>query len=149
MFKGAHTPVSGGWKGRFAGPLARRVRSNDHLVNADPMGAQAAVLQALLSRAATTVFGKDHGLGDVAKIQDPVSQARAFREAVPVRDYEGLKPYVERAVAGEPDVLWPGLPKYFCKTSGTTSGAKYIPLTEDSLPNHIGAARRALLDMLA
>ena len=149
MSKGAHTPVSGGWKGRFAGPWARRVRSKDHLVNADPMGAQAAVLQALLSRAATTVFGKDHGLADVAKIQDPVAQARAFQEAVPVRDYEGLKPYVERAVAGEPDVLWPGLPKYFCKTSGTTSGAKYIPLTEDSLPNHIGAARRALLHHVA
>ena len=70
-------------------------------------------------------------------------------EAVPVRDYEGLKGYVERVVAGEHDVLWPGLPKYFCKTSGTTSGAKYIPLTEDSLPNHIGAARRALLHHVA
>ena len=66
-----------------------------------------------------------------------------------MRDYEGLKPYVERVVAGETDVLWPGLPKYFCKTSGTTSGAKYIPLTEDSLPNHIGSARRALLHHIA
>lgn len=149
MSKGEHTPGNGGWKGRFAGPWARRVRSKDHQVNADPARAQAAVLQDLLSQAAETAFGKDHGLGDIANIQDPLDQAAAFKAAVPVRDYEGLKPYVERVVAGEADVLWKGMPKYFCKTSGTTSGAKYIPLTEDSLPNHIGGAQRALLHHIA
>src|SRR5690606_23880553 len=47
------------------------------------------------------------------------------------------------------DVLWTGRPMYLCKTSGTTSGAKYIPITRESLPNHIGSARRALLAHIA
>ena len=149
MSKGEHTSRNGGWKGRLASPLARHIRRRDHLDNANPGLAQAAVLQDLLSRAGNTAFGKDHGLEAIANIRDASEQAAAFRAAVPVRDYEGLKPYVERVVAGETDVLWPGLPKYFCKTSGTTSGAKYIPLTEDSLPNHIGSARRALLHHIA
>lgn len=96
-----------------------------------------------------TAFGRDHGLAGIAAMDSARERAAAFREAVPLRDYEALRPYVERVVAGERDVLWPGMPKYFCKTSGTTSGAKYIPLTEDSLPNHIGAARRALLHHVA
>ena len=149
MSKGEHTLGSGGWKGRLAGPWARRVRTRDHVVNADPAIAQAAVLRNLLSQAADTAFGRDHGLGEISAIEDPVEQAAAFRAAVPVRDYEALRPYVERVVAGEADVLWTGLPQYLCKTSGTTSGAKYIPLTEDSLPNHLGAAQRALLHHIA
>ena len=56
---------------------------------------------------------------------------------------------MERAVKGEEDVVWPGVPLYFCKTSGTTSGAKFIPLTKDSMPNHIGSARNALLGHIA
>ena len=56
---------------------------------------------------------------------------------------------MERAVKGEEDVLWPGKPMYFCKTSGTTSGTKYIPITEDSLPNHLISARNALLGQIA
>jgi len=139
----------GGWKGWIAKPLALRVQKDDWDRSADPARAQARVLASLLQSAMDTVFGQDHGLASVAAIQDPGQQAQAFREAVPVRDYEGLRPYVDRVVAGEPDVLWPGLPKYFCKTSGTTSGAKYIPLTEDSLSNHIGSARRALLHHVA
>jgi len=58
--------------------------------------------------------------------------------------YEGLKPYIDRIVAGESAILWPGRPRYFAKTSGTTSGVKYIPITSDSLPNHFGSARNAL-----
>ena len=69
--------------------------------------------------------------------------------AVPVRDYEQLKPWVDRALAGESDILWPGDPLYFCKTSGTTSGAKYIPITRDSMPNHLNSARNALLHFIA
>ena len=107
------------------------------------------MLESLVKGAAQTAFGRDHGLDGLAAISDARDRRAAFKAAVPVRDYEGLKPYVERVVAGERDVLWPGLPKYFCKTSGTTSGAKYIPLTADSLPNHIGSARRALLHHIA
>ena len=64
---------------------------------------------------------------------------------MPIRDYEALKGYVDRVVKGEVDVLWPGKPLYFAKTSGTTSGAKYIPITKDSMPTHIKAAKDALL----
>ncbi|RME01059.1 MAG: hypothetical protein D6816_12835, partial [Bacteroidetes bacterium] len=67
----------------------------------------------------------------------------------PIRDYEALRPWVDRIIKGEKDVLWPGKPKYFAKTSGTTSGVKYIPLTKDSLPNHFGTARNALFNYYA
>lgn len=92
----------------------------------------------LLENARQTSFGRDHHLNEVATYEE-------FRQAIPVSDYETLKPYVDRSVGGEKDVLWPGTPLYFCKTSGTTSGAKYIPITEASMPNHINSARNALL----
>ena len=139
----------GGWKGRFARPWASRVRRLDWDRNANPILAQERVLQQLLDAGAKTAFGQDHSFARISNLSSGKERAEAFRESVPVRDYEGLKSYVERVVAGERDVLWPGLPKYFCKTSGTTSGAKYIPLTSDSLPNHIGSARRALLHHIA
>ncbi|NJW55153.1 GH3 family domain-containing protein, partial [Salinimicrobium oceani] len=85
-----------------------------------------------------TEFGKDHGFRNI-------SSYREYAARVPVRDYEELKPYVEKVVAGEKDILWPGKPLYFAKTSGTTSGAKYIPLTKESMPTHIDAARNAIL----
>ncbi|MDA0940300.1 MAG: GH3 auxin-responsive promoter family protein [Bacteroidetes bacterium] len=131
-----------GWKAALSLPFARwamrRLRKNV----GRPTEAQAGVLEALLRGGANTAFGRDHGL-------KPGLTASEFAEHVPVRDYEGLKPYVDRAVKGEEDVLWPGRPLYFCKTSGTTSGAKYIPLTKDSMPNHIGSARNALLGHIA
>src|SRR5690606_19343588 len=64
------------------------------------------------------------------------------------RDYEGLRPYIDRVVRGESDVLWKGRPLYFAKTSGTTSGTKYIPITRESIPNHINSARNALLSYI-
>lgn len=108
----------------------------------DPVATQKKVLHGLLKKGASTAFGKDHRL-------ESVTDHEGLVQAVPLRDYEGFKPYMERIMAGEPDVLWPGLPLYLCKTSGTTSGAKYIPITKDSLPNHIGSARRALLAYIA
>ena len=86
-----------------------------------------------------TIFGVDHHLKDVHSHAE-------FVEAVPVRDYEGLKDYFEAVTKGESDVLWKGKPEYFAKTSGTTSGTKYIPITRDSMPNHINSARNALLN---
>jgi len=64
---------------------------------------------------------------------------------VPIRDYEALKPYVERVVKGEENILWKGKPIYFAKTSGTTSGSKHIPITKESMPSHTEAARNAIL----
>lgn len=103
---------------------------------------QDAVMQSLLRKGAKTIFGGDHSLRDV-------NDYEAWKQAMPVVEYEDLVPYIERAKSGERDVLWPGVPKYFCKTSGTTSGTKFIPLTNDSMPNHIGTARNALLSYIA
>lgn len=104
----------------------------------NPVQTQERVFKSLIQTAAQTSFGKDHQFARIKTYQD-------FAENVPVRDYEELKPYIERVVAGEKDVLWPGKPLYFAKTSGTTSGAKYIPLTKESMPTHIKAARNAIL----
>lgn len=93
----------------------------------------------LITIARDTTFGKDHNFSSIKTYQD-------FQERVPIRDYEDLKEYIERIVSGEAHVLWPGKPLYFCKTSGTTSGVKYIPITKASMPNHIEGARDALLN---
>jgi hypothetical protein len=100
------------------------------------------ILQQLLTRAQVTVFGKDHKF-------DQVTSAYEYTQAVPIRDYELLKPYIERIKLGEQNVLWKGKPLYFAKTSGTTSGVKYIPITSDSISNHLNTARNALLCYMA
>ncbi|MDR2222757.1 MAG: GH3 auxin-responsive promoter family protein [Flavobacteriaceae bacterium] len=104
----------------------------------NPVEAQQRVLKQLLEEAKFTAFGKDHQFEKISTHAD-------FVKHVPVRDYEGLRTYVDRVVAGESNVLWKGKPIYFAKTSGTTSGAKYIPLTKESMPYHITAARNAIL----
>jgi hypothetical protein len=104
----------------------------------NPVTTQNKVFQELIRQAKNTQFGKDHHFD---QIQTPAD----FAKQVPVRDYEQLKPYVDRVVKGEENVLWKGKPLYFAKTSGTTSGAKYIPLTKESMPYHIEAARNAIL----
>ena len=103
-----------------------------------PVETQHEVFKNLIASAKNTRFGQDH---DFASIQTTAD----FQKNVPVRDYEDLKPYLECVVKGELDVLWPGKPLYFAKTSGTTSGAKYIPLTKESMPFHVEAARNAIL----
>jgi len=104
----------------------------------NPIETQNRVFQSLISEAAATNFGVDHDFISIKSHED-------FTERVPVRDYEALKPYVDKVVAGESDVLWKGKPLYFAKTSGTTSGAKYIPITKESMPSHIEAAKNAIL----
>ena len=103
-----------------------------------PVETQQKVLEMLISEAKDTVFGKDHHF-------DAIRSHADFVQHVPVRDYEALKPYVERVIKGEENILWKGKPLYFAKTSGTTSGAKYIPLTKESMPYHVEAARNAIL----
>lgn len=104
----------------------------------NPIETQQRVFKKLLTEARHTVFGKDHDFENIQSFED-------FTKKVPIRDYEALKPYIERVMAGEKNILWPGKPLYFAKTSGTTSGAKYIPLTKESMPYHIEAARNAML----
>lgn len=107
-----------------------------------PVESQQAVFNDLIKKGKNTKFGKEHGLETVTSIAE-------FQQKVPVADYEDLRPYIEEAVAGKESILWPGKPLYFAKTSGTTSGAKYIPLTKESMPNHIQAARNAILSYIA
>ncbi len=125
-------------KAFFAKVFSKYIHYSDQKWINSPLEAQDRVLRDLIHRAKNTQFGRDHHF-------DKITNYDGFRDRVPVRDYEDLKPYIDRVVAGEADILWPGKPLYFAKTSGTTSGAKYIPLTKESIPHHIGAARNALL----
>jgi hypothetical protein len=104
----------------------------------DPISAQAKTFRLLLQNLQSTAFGRDHFV-------ENVSSHDGWKSKVPICDYEGLKPYVERVLSGEKDVLWPGKPAYFCKTSGTTSGTKYIPMSDHGIKAQIKAARSALL----
>ncbi len=131
-----------GIKSFFSKIIARNIYKKIKSDAANAVVMQERVMQELLRKAANTAFGKDHHFNRIASYDD-------FKLHVPVRDYEELIPYIERVKNGEQDVLWPGLPTYFCKTSGTTSGTKYIPLTKDSIPNHINSARNALLCYIA
>ena len=106
-----------------------------------PLETQEKVLAELLKQGAQTRFGKDHNF---EKIRD----LKTYQKEVPVRDYEGFKPYIDAILEGEKDVLWKGRPLYYAKSSGTTSGAKYIPITKASMPQHIRAAREALLNYI-
>lgn len=105
---------------------------------AQPVKTQMKTLMHLVNNAKSTAFGLDHEFGKIIDY-------KSFKERVPVVDYEALRTYIERMVDGESDVLWRGKPKYIAKTSGTTSGAKYIPISSDSMPSHINSAKMALL----
>ncbi|WP_339649154.1 GH3 auxin-responsive promoter family protein [uncultured Salegentibacter sp.] len=107
-----------------------------------PEATQQKVFRELIEKGKDTQFGKDHDFKNIKTYKD-------FIQNVPIRDYEELRFYVDKMVAGEEDILWPGKPLYYAKTSGTTSGAKYIPLTKDSMPSHINAARNAILCYIA
>lgn len=103
---------------------------------------QQAILKNLIKTAKNTDFGKDHGFENIQNYE-------GFRKQVPIRDYEQIKPYIQKIKEGKHNVLWKGKPIYLAKTSGTTSGVKYIPITKDSIPNHIDTARNALLCYMA
>ncbi|MFZ1525203.1 MAG: GH3 auxin-responsive promoter family protein, partial [Saprospiraceae bacterium] len=100
---------------------------------------QEVIMKTLIKKGQNTVFGNDHHF-------DQIDSYEAFKKNIPVRDYEELRPYIDMIIDGKKDVLWPGKPKYFAKTSGTTSGVKYIPITHESMPNHIRTARNAMLN---
>ena len=102
---------------------------------------QQKLMHELVSKAKDTVFGKDHKFKDIKNYSD-------FKKSIAVSDYEGLKKYIDKLKLGEENVLWPGRPIYFCKTSGTTSGSKYIPITRDSMKCHLNPARDAILSYI-
>jgi hypothetical protein len=130
-----------GFRSLLAKPFASFIAKRTEEWASRPALYQEQVFQALLKGGSNTNFGKDHGLADVRSHED-------FKKNVPIRDYEGLRPYIEKVLAGKADVLWKNKPIYFAKTSGTTSGTKYIPITKESISNHIDSARNALLSYI-
>ncbi len=120
-------------------PLAAYITGKQQQWASQPVQTQEKVLQELISGGRNTIFGRDHSFGKIRSYAD-------FKKCVPIRDYEGFSPYIKKILEGQNDVLWRGKPLYFAKTSGTTSGVKYIPITKESIPNHINGARDALLN---
>jgi len=129
-------------KSRLVKPFAHLVARQIDRWSKTAVLDQEVIRQDLVNRARSTAFGKDHDFSKIKRYDD-------FKNNVPINDYEGLRSYFDRVKKGESDILWPGLPRYFAKTSGTTSGAKYIPLTKESMPNHFGTARNALFNYYA
>ena len=122
----------------FAGIIYRQIQKDRKNALKD----QQDILNQLIKVGKTTLFGKEHHF-------DQVKDYPSFQKAVPLRDYEQFKPYIDQIKNGTQNVLWKGRPIYFAKTSGTTSGLKYIPITKDSIDNHINGARNAILAYMA
>ena len=131
-----------GIKSVIAKPLARWMRGRilQEALNADQN--QNNCLLQLVRGASQTQYGLDHQFNAIQDYNDFVARN-------PIHEYEDLLPYIENVKEGMKDVLWPGLPMYLAKTSGTTAGAKYIPISKESMPSHISAARNALLCYIA
>jgi hypothetical protein len=121
--------------------FARRIAKKNAKWIANPIMAQQKVFIDLIKKAAATQFGKDHDFGSIRSHADFVAR-------VPIRDYEALKNYIGKVIEGRENILWPGKPLYFAKTSGTTSGAKYIPITAESIKYQVEASRNAILNYI-
>jgi hypothetical protein len=106
-----------------------------------PAATQQHVFKKLISEGQHTWFGEQHGFSQIKDYMD-------YKEKVPIREYEGFLPYIEKIRLGHQNILWPGRPIYWAKTSGTTAGSKYIPITQASIPHHIAGARNALLSYI-
>ena len=122
-------------------PLAAYTAKQTHFWSRNAVLMQQRIFQQLLHSGKNTLFGRDHWITSVKSYEE-------FREQIPIRDYEAFRPYIDRIKNGEENVLWPGKPLYLSKTSGTTSGVKYIPITRASMPNHIFSTRNALLSYI-
>ncbi len=131
-----------GFKASLSKPFAKFIALGIRKWNKNAVAMQDKVFKKLVSSAKNTAFGIDHDFKSIRNYND-------FKSRIPIRDYEDLKVYIDRVVAGEQNILWPGKPLYFAKTSGTTSGVKYIPISKESMPHHIQAARNALLLYIA
>jgi hypothetical protein len=129
-------------KSFLAKPYAAVIQKKVRKQMANALADQQSIFLQQLKDGRKTIFGKDHHLNEVINHEE-------YCAAVPIRDYEGIKPYIEQIKTGTENVLWKGKPIYFAKTSGTTSGVKYIPITKYSIHNHIDTAKYALLNYMA
>lgn len=103
---------------------------------------QEELLLSLLNTAKKTLFGRTYDFENIKSVKD-------FQEKVSVADYEDLKPYIEKVKRGQKDILWIETPEYFAKTSGTTSGSKYIPISKEGMPFQVKGAQSALFHYIA
>lgn len=131
-----------GFRSFLVSPFAHHIARSIDRWSARAVECQEKTFRHIVATARDTAFGRDHRFAEIRTYED-------FKQAVPVRDYEDLKGYIERIKHGERDILWPGLPAYFAKTSGTTSGVKYIPMSRESTPLHFGTARNAVFNYFA
>src|ERR1035438_987029 len=125
-------------KSLFAKPFALYIYKQIRKSMLTAIADQESIFQTLLKTGLKTEFGKEHLFVKIKSHED-------FVKNVPIREYEDFKKYIDKIKQGKHNVLWKGIPLYLAKTSGTTSGIKYIPITKDSIPNHINTARNALL----
>lgn len=123
-------------------PFANYIVLKNRKWKNNAVNTQSKVLKNLIKTAENTEFGKDHSFSEIKNYSD-------FKKQIPIRSYEDMSGYIEKIKIGEENVLWPNKPIYFCKTSGTTSGTKYIPISRESMPNHITAARDAILSYIS
>lgn len=123
-------------------PIARQITNKINKEAQQALVLQQNTLTNLIAMAKNTVFGKEHNFKEIKTHQD-------FVKNVPIRDYEQFRPYVGRIIKGEKDILWPDQPLYFAKTSGTTSGVKYIPISKQSIGHHFTTARNSVMTHLA
>jgi hypothetical protein len=126
----------------IAKPYANYIAKKTKRWSMNAVVCQEKIFHELISVGKNTLFGREHFFSEIKSYED-------FKSRVPIRDYEGLKSYIEKIKAGEENILWKGKPVYFAKTSGTTSGVKYIPVTKESIPNHIRSTQHALLSYIA
>ena len=105
----------------------------------NPLDAQREVLQDLVTSAQYTEFGRKYNFSELFNV-------KAFKEAVPIHEYDDLKPYIERIMQGEQNILWNTPIYWFAKSSGTTSDkSKFIPISEESLQDgHYKASKDVL-----
>ncbi|HWN88429.1 MAG TPA: GH3 auxin-responsive promoter family protein, partial [Chitinophagaceae bacterium] len=129
-------------KSFLAKPFASYIYKGIRKGMATAVADQENILQQLIKVGKGTEYGKSVGLDKVTKYEE-------FKQAVPIQDYEQMRPWIDKIKEGKHNILWKGKPIYLAKTSGTTSGTKYIPITKDSIPNHINTARNALLCYMA
>ncbi|HEY5371236.1 MAG TPA: GH3 auxin-responsive promoter family protein [Hanamia sp.] len=130
------------FKSYLAKPFATYIFKQIKKSMANAVSDQESIFASLIKNGSKTEFGKEHHFETIKSYED-------FKKNIPIREYEDFKAYIDKIKLGKQNILWKGLPIYFAKTSGTTSGIKYIPITKDSIPNHINTARNALLCYMA
>lgn len=129
-------------KSLFGLIFAKTIVRKNNFWKKNAIFSQRSIFKSLVKKAADTNFGLDHNFSKIESYGE-------WKKNIPIRGYEDLEKYIELVKSGKENILWPGKPIYFCKTSGTTSGIKYIPISKESMPFHIKSARDAMLTYIA